>query len=350
MLGHYFEYPAACSRTRGVRAKLLTAPDWKNLLESKDLFSALNNLVDTEYRDFFEWTTLHADALPSMRGIEHMLRSSTVSYIINILRFLTGAPAEALTILIQKYELLNIKKTIRRLNQPERRENHLEIDNYDLGRYALCKNINWDEVNNYNELSEILQPTYYKFAYHKGYNLLSQNRDFMIFECLLEKVYYDHLVSSINKLARRSSPAHTLIADYIDEVSLTLFVRLKYDHKLEFPSILPLLPLNGREKMTDQLLEKLSSAPDSEDFFDMLAEEKICKNIAGKNLKETIYNMRKERVCDCTKVFSEGGAMNIAPPVAYFFLKEQEVNDLISLLQCKRFNIEIDDELMCVNF
>ena len=82
----------------------------------------------------------------------------------------------------------------------------------------------------------------------------------------------------------------------------------------------------------------------------MLAEETNCKKIAGKNLKETIYNMRKNRLQNCTKVFAEGLSMSIAPAVAFFFLKEIEVNDLISLLQCKRFNIEINDELMCINF
>ena len=60
--------------------------------------------------------------------------------------------------------------------------------------------------------------------------------------------------------------------------------------------------------------------------------------------------MRKIRELHCTKVFAKGLSMNIAPAVAFFFLKEQEVEDLISLLQCKRFNIEIDNELMCVNF
>ena len=351
MLGNYFEYPAACTRTRGVRSKLLTSADWKFLSESKDLFTALNYLVDTEYRSFFEWTTLHADALPSMRRVEHMLRSSTVSYIINILRFLSGAPAEALTVLIQKYELLNIKKTIRRLNQPERRENHLKIDNYDLGRYSISKDIDWDDVKSFDELSEILKPTYYRYAYQKGQSFLSAGRDLMLFECLLEKVYYDHFITLILKLEKtKADSTRLLIADYLDEVSLTTFVRLKYDHEFEFSAILPLLPLNGCKRITEPLLTKLSSSSDSDDFFAMLAEETNCKKIAGKNLKETIYNMRKNRLQNCTKVFAEGLSMSIAPAVAFFFLKEIEVNDLISLLQCKRFNIEINDELMCINF
>ena len=351
MLGNYFEYPAACTRTRGVRSKLLSSTDWKKLSQSRDLFSFLNYLVNTEYRSFFEWTTLHADALPSMRRVEHMLRSSTISYIINILRFLSGPPAEAITVLIQKYELYNLKKTIRRLNQPKRRENHLKIDNYDLGRYSICKNVNWDDIKNLDELSEILKPTYYRYAFLKGRNLLSENRDLMSFECLFEKVYYDHLISSIEKLDNNKSVSiRLLLADYLDEVSLTMFVRLKYDHKMEFSSILPLLPLKGCSRITDRLLEKLSSAFDSEDFFDMLSEETGCKKIAGENLKQTVYNMRKERIQHCAKIFAEGLSRNIAPAIAFFFLKEQEVDDLISLLQYKRFEIEIDNKLMGINF
>jgi len=351
MLGNYFEYPAACTRTRGVRSKLLSDADWKILSESRDLFSALNYLVDTEYHDFFEWTTLHADALPSMRRVEHMLRSSTISYIINVLRFLSGPPAEALTVLIQKYELFNIKKTIRRLNQPERRENHLKIDNYDLGRYSISKDVNWDDIKSFDELSEILKPTYYRYAYQKGHNFLSQSHNLMLFECLLEKVYYDHLTSSIEKLERtKSASTRSLLADYLDEVSLTMFVRLKYDHNMEFSSILPLLPLSGSKRVSERLLEKLSSVSDSEDFFNALSEETSWKNIAGENLKQTVYNMRKYRRRHCTKVFAEGLSMSIAPSIAFFLLKEQEVDDLISLLQYKRFDIEMDDKLMCINF
>ncbi|RLD09838.1 MAG: hypothetical protein DRI44_07600 [Chlamydiae bacterium] len=351
MLENYFEYPAACTRTRGVRSKLLTETDWKNLTQSRDLFSALNFLVETEYRGFFEWTTLHADALPSLRRVEHTLRASTVSYIINILRFLSGAPAEALTVLIQKYELLNIKKTIRKLNQSERRENHLEINNYDLGRYSLCKNINWDDIKSQDELSEILKPTYYRYAYMKGQNLIEQGRNLMFFECMLEKVYYEQLISSIVKLEKNKSDSiRALIADYLDEVSLTTFVRLKYNHQLDYSTILPLLPLSGCRKITEQLLNKLSAASSMEDFFSMLAEDSNCKKTAGETLKKTIFNMRKLRERHCVKIFAEGLSLNIAPAVAFYFLKEQEVEDLISLLQCKRFNIEINNKLMCVNF
>ena len=351
MLGNYFEYPAACTRTRGVRSKLLTNTDWKNLSQSRNLFTALNYLVETEYRSFFEWTTLHADALPSLRRVEHTLRASTVSYVINILRFLSGSPADVLTILIQKYELLNIKKTIRRLNQLERRENHLEISNYDLGCYGLCKNINWDDIKSSDELLKILKPTYYRYAYMKGHNLIEQGHDLMFFECMLEKVYYDQLIDSIGKLEKtKSDSIRSLVADYLDEVSLIAFVRLKFNHQIDYSSILPLLPLNGCNHITEHLLSNLSSAASSEDFFSMLAEETSCKKIVGENLKKTVLNMRKIREQHCIKVFAKGLSMNIAPAVAFFFLKEQEVEDLISLLQCKRFNIEIDNELICVNF
>ena len=344
MLRNYFEYPAACTRTRGVRSKLLTDADWKNLFQSRDLFSALNYLVETEYRSFFEWTTLHADALPSLRRVEHTLRASTVSYVINILRFLSGPPAETLTVLIQKYELLNIKKTIRRLNQSEQRENHLEISNYDLGRYSLCKNVNWDDIKNNDELSEILKSTYYRYAFLKGQNFIKQGHDLMLFECMLEKVYYDQLIDSIAKLEKtKSDSIRSLVADYLDEVSLTVFVRLKFNHQLDYSSILPLLPLNGCKRITESLLSKLSSAASYEDFFTMLAEETNCKKFAGENLKKTVSNIRKIREQHCIKVFSEGLSMNIAPAVAFFFLKEQEAEDLISLLQCKRFNIEIEN-------
>jgi len=168
MLGNYFEYPAACTRVRGVRAKLLSEKEWADIARATDLYSALNLLVETEYRNFFDWTTLHADALPSLRRVEHNLRNSTIAYIINILRFLSGTPAEVPAALIQKYDLLNIKKTIRRLSQPRQEETHLKIDNYSLGKYSICPKVDWDKIKNFDELAEILKSTYYRYAYRQS--------------------------------------------------------------------------------------------------------------------------------------------------------------------------------------
>ena len=350
MLGNFFEYPAACTRTRGVRAKLLSDSDWKNLANSNDLFSTLNYLVETEYRPFFDWTTLHADALPSLRRVEHNLRSSTVSYIINILRFLSGAPAEILVALIQKYELLNIKKTVRRLNQPPREDSHLKIENYNLGRFALCPKTDWDAIKNFDDLADSLKSTYYRYAYEKGRNLVAGG-DLMLFECLLEKVYYDYLISIIENIEKNNTGAiRSLFSFFFDEICLATFVRLKYDHNLDFSSTLPLLPLKGGKYISERLLEKLSSATDKDEFFERLAEDANCKNFAANSLKLTVANIRRARKKACSKTFAAGLTLSVAPEVAFYFLKEQEVDDLISLLQCKRFSIDVTDELICANF
>ena len=350
MLGNYFEYPAAYTRTRSVRAKLLSAEDWRVLTESKDLFAALSFLVETEYRDYFEWTSLHADALPSMRRVEHMLRRSTVSYIMKILRFLSGAPADVLVALVHKYELLNIKKTLRRLNQPERREHHLEIENYDLGRYGLVPGTDWDEIKNPGELGRALQPTCYGFAYQKGQSVFSESHDLLLFECTLEKVYYEELAAVVSRLSAVGiSEARSLIGGYIDEVCLTTFTRLRCDHEMECSSILPLLPLAGAERIHEQLLLRLSEASDEEDVFELLGSESGWKGMTGVNLRETVSKLRKARLLKCRKVFSHGLSLNVAPAVAFYFLKDEEVAELIALLQSKRFGVELSAELHLVN-
>ena len=117
---------------------------------------------------------------------------------------------------------------------------------------------------------------------------------------------------------------------------------------MDFPAVLPLLPLSGSCKVNAVFLQKYADISDEEDFFDKLAGEKGWKHIAGSNLPETILNMRKNRIKYCRKIFVKGLSLNVAPAVAFYFLKEQEVEEIISLLQSKRFSVEPIKEIHCL--
>jgi len=310
-------------------------------MEAHDLAAALDVLLASSYATCFEWTSLRPDALPSMRKIEHMLRASAIQSISGILRFLHGAPGGFIVGFLHRYELLNIKKTLRRLSQPERREHHLEIENYNLGRYALVPNIDWDKIADTQQLGQTLEPTYYRYAYRKGQAVFSESHDLLVFESALEKAYHDELAERAERLDCVAQAAvGEFLANYMDEVCLASFVRLKFEQNMEAPAILPLLSLRACDRVTEKLLWRLADAPDEDECVALLREERGWAQMAGNTLRETVHNLRKERQVMCRQVFRRASPLSLAPALAYYFLREQEVAEIIALLQTKRFRIQ----------
>ena len=326
-----FQTPAAYTRTRSIKSQLLKKEDWESLEHTSDLSSALNILLNTSYGTHFDFPSVQSDNLPLMRDVENVLRNSYISSTIKILRFLHGAQKDFLICFIQKYELLNLKKTIRRLSQSAEIDYGLKLKNYDLGRFSLLRKTNWDEIKDFNQLGKLLEKSYYQYAFRKGYAQFSEINDFFLFETLLEKAYYDELIIRAKGLG-----ISDLLSNFFDEICLSSFLRFRFEFDMEAPAILPLIPINGSSFFTEKLFWKISELEVEDEVFDFLK-----KKVKGKNLKDAITNIKNARNKSCRKTFIKASPLSFPPILSYCFLKEQEVSEIIRLLQRKRFGLEM---------
>ena len=325
----FFQPPAAYTRTRSIKSQLLKDEDWQALEHTDNLTSALNALLNTSYATYFDFSLVQSDNLPLMRDVEHILRNSYISSSIKILRFLHGSQKDFLICFIQKYELLNLKKTIRRLSKSAEIDYGLKLKNYNLGRFSLLRKTNWDEIKDFKQLGKLLDETYYQFSFRKGYAQFTQTNDFFLFETLLEKVYYDELI-----IRSKGLGISDFLNIFFDEICLSSFLRFRFEFDMEAPAILPLIPIKGSSFFSEKLFWKISELEDADEVFDFLKMK-----VKGKNLKEKINHIKKNRQIKCRKIFITASPLNFLPVLSYCFLKELEVAELIMLLQRKRFGI-----------
>jgi len=323
MIGSFFEYPAANTVTRCIKANLLHHAEWNSLVMADTLPAALNALLATSYGTVFDFSTVQQDALPSMRDVEHGLHTHTISSLLKTLRFLHGTPAMLIIMLLRRYELLNIKKTLRRLSQPGRKQNRLAIPDYDLGHYGLARGPHWETITDTQQLGRLLENTCYRNAYRDGLAAFGADNDLLVFESVLEKEYYTELNRCLEQLGfGEQEKLRTFTGSYLDEVCLTAFVRMKFQHGMAAPAILPLLPIEGCLRFSEQLFWRIADTGDEDACCEQLKKEWKWSVVAGDSLAETVQGIRRRRRAACRSTFLRGSPLGLGPMVAYYFLKE----------------------------
>lgn len=337
-----FEYPAANTLTRSIKAYLLRADEWNALITADDLPAALNALLATAYGSSFEYSTVQADTLPSLREVEHTLRTTTIRAMCKMLRFVHGNPATLIVGLLHRYELLNIKKTLRRLTQADQRRSQLAIDDYRLDRYGLVPFLDWAGISDLQKLGRCLEPTYYGEVYRDGLAVFLENDDLLIFESMLEKEYHTELLRRAAALSLIEQAAvEDFIGSYLDEVCLTKLTRMRYHYGMDPPAIYPLLPLQGCLNLNESVFWRIADAEDETGSMERLRQEPAWLKLAGTSARETVQNIRRRRRVLCRKAFLRSTPMRLTPLIAYYFLKEQEIIEIIALLQTKRFKLAV---------
>ncbi len=343
MIAEVFQHPAAAARARCIKSQLLSAADWQTLLAMPDIASALSALARTSYGSVLALDAARGGALPFLRSIEHALRVSTVHALVKLARFLRGDSRALVNVLAHKYELYNIKKALRRLSQPERREHHLATDDYALGTCALLPGMAWERIASTNDLGRALERTYLGEAFRLGLAAFGDAHDLLVFECALEKRYYQELAQRARRVAGPDGALLLpLTANYLDEACLAAMVRLRFQHGLENEAVFPLLPLAGCARMTEGLFWRLTSARSMDECCAQLRGEHAWRGMAREEYVPTVQALRVERQQLCRRAFVRATPLSMAPVMAFAFAKEQEVIDVITLLQSKRLNVPLE--------
>ncbi|MCX7005153.1 MAG: V-type ATPase subunit [bacterium] len=345
MLFTFGAYPAATARTRGLKARLLQPTDWQALGTAAHLTAALAYLGTTSYQTALAAATSQATTLPSLRTVEHALHSALIGDMINISRFVHGAAFNLLACLAQRYELINVTTQLRRLSQPERRTIHLATEPYQLGLLALTSSAAWGACTSLNDLGRMLEKTYLRNEFRLGLASFGDSHDLLRFESTLDTAYLHELLV---RLVAVGDTCHQqmcrIIGSVLDELTLTGLARFRFVHGLEAAAVYSLLPLHGCGRLGERQFWELAKARTEDELCHALQTLPGWQALAGATLRDTVMHLRRARQVACRNVFLRATPISIAPVIAYFFIKEQEIMDLICTLQMKRFRIPFASE------
>lgn len=345
MLFSFCEYPAATTRARSLKARLLQPADWQALGATANLAAALAYLGTTGYQAALGAAASQASVLPSLRTIEHALHGALIGDMVNISRFVHGAAFNLLACLTQRYELVNVITQLRRLSQPERRANHLATEPYQLGLLALTSSAAWGACTSLNDLGRLLEQTYLRNEFRLGLASFGESHDLLRFESALDAAYLRELLARLAAVSDTCHPQmRKIIGTILDELTLTGMARFRFAHGLEAAAVYSLLPLHGCGRLGERQFWELAKARTEDELCSALAALPGWQALAGATLRDVVMHLRRARQAACRAVFLRATPLSVAPTVAYFFMKEQEIMDLICTLQMKRFSIPFAPE------
>ena len=329
------EFAALNSRIHYVKSRMLKVSDWQTLLGTADLRSAVGDLGSFPMGEGLR--TERGDGSLSLRMVEHSLQQNFITEMLTHLRFLSGASAEALTELVRVYDLLNLKKILR-INQGyagKDKMSELFVDLYDLGRHSLLKMEKWEALSAGGKIGNAFAGSCYEEDFKLDIDLAGESAGLLRLETLIERSYFKNLYRCL-----KSSGGLELLRMQIDELCLEQMVRLRYHFGMEIPAIQPLTMLDLSSLWNEKLFLKLMEAEDEKKFFELLSNEPAFKGFDCSSLGACLRSMRFARIRMCKAVLASGAPLSLRPLTALFMLKQQEIRDIVSVLQIKRFKRE----------
>ena len=326
------EFAALNSRIHYVKSRMLKSGGWQSLLGSADLKSAVGDLGSSNLGEGL--VTERGDGSLSLRMIEHSLQQSFVTEMLSHLRFLSGSSAEALRELVRVYDLLNLKKILRMkpVYAGNGKMSELFVDLYDLGRHSLLPMEKWEALSAGGKIGNAFLGSCYEEDFKLDIDAAGEAAGLLRLETLLERSYFKNLYACLKKAGGAK-----LLKMQIDELCLEQMVRLRYHFGMETPAILPLMMLELSSLWDEALFVRLMRAEDERSFFSLLSSEKAFSCFDTSNLSSCLRSMRFARIKECKATLNSGAPLSLAPLTALFMLKQQEIRDVVSLLQIKRF-------------
>ena len=329
------EFAAINSRIHYAKSRMLKGGDWQALAGAPDLRTAVGDLGSLPAGE--RLVSERVDGSLSLHLIEHSLQQNFITDMLAHMRFLSGASAEALRELVRVYDLMNLKKVLRIKLGYEGKDkmSELFVDLYDLGRHSLLRMEKWEELSSGGKIGNAFAGSCYEEDFKLDIELAGESAGLLRLETLIERSYFKNLFNCLRK-----SGGVELLRMYLDELCLEQMARLRYHFEMEIPAILPLTMLELSASFDEKLFMKLMKAEDERKFFALLSAEQAFKGYDCSSLGACLRSMRLKRMKECRTVLSCGAALSLKPLAALFMLRQQEIRDIVSALQIKRFQRE----------
>lgn len=335
-------FPYACARVKAKKSLLLTKDNYPKLL-MMDLNEIGRFLGETQYK--VEMAELGAKydgvnliELGTARNLARVNRQ--------ILQFCTGELQETVAKYLSRWDYWNIKTVIRGKSSGATADEVQEelVPSGQLSEEYLNYLYTLDSINDILEdvrrKAGVSLPEEIKAAYEA-------NQTLGPVEDYLDKLYYQNLISQLEKGSRADKALLTFVRKEVDTVNLLTLLKLKRDKvQLEKASIyfieggqeLPVRELN-RLAATEGLEQTLGEL-NKLSFFDAIKDE-LEETVAKNSLTNVGLALRKHLAKQAEK-FGHAYPMSVLPIVDYMIRKKNEVDNIRVIARGKQSGLGVD--------
>lgn len=319
-------FAALNTKIRVLSRNLLTDHDYKNLIKKKNVSRVISYLKSkTKYK---------FDNEDSLEKIEVYFQKNLINQYSKIMSFLPIKYKKIFKALLVRYEIENIKKRIRLIDNGEKNT----FENTINSKYFQ---IDIDTEKNYYELSEFIETLkgtpYYKILK----NHLDQKNRLFYMEMSLDIYYFNNLEKEIKKVLKKNKKNTILevLGKNSDLLNIQWIYRaLKY-YDLNSEELMNYVLLTGYHYKYDKLKslcysksvkEFIKRVKNSEYHF-LFDKDEDFELAMEKNVEKYIYHLFKK--------LNQSSNMDFNKAVYYLHQVEYEMRDVFTILESKKYNL-----------
>lgn len=324
-----------------MRQRMLNDDDYEALMKEKDVKGVFTYLRDRTYYGEFLRQIDESDIHRS--ELESDLAGRKIKGIEKILHFLQGDDRTFVKTILMRVDIECLRILIRALSRGEElaplaglmiySEQYTTVD-----FESLLKARNWDEFK------DVLKGTEF-YRLFEIYPNLDIDENLFDIEKSMERHYYDAITHNMEKLdQRQNAELIEIIRRSIDLLNLIWFYRGRKFYHLTRQELLAYY-YRGGLKITPAVIERISGIEDMERLHEVMKSFTDYAFLFNHTKSLDLYmERRRERYLYYHYLKLIGGfSPGLSKVVAYIRLCDFELDDITSIIESKRYNMDIDE-------
>lgn len=333
-----FSYTGIATKVRGMSSRLLTKEDYIRLASCHDVTEAVVYLRQhTAYAKVLEEI---AEGQLHRGEIERVLLHSLQADFQKIYKFASLKQRKVLELYFCKYEIQMLKRVLRGIFNPGARGVGMDpafrsYSKIDLEQLRAARNI--------PEFLEALKKT----PYYDILARVSQKEDAALFdyEMILDLFYFSHLWKEKNKLLKGKDLEliTQIYGNQIDMLNMMWIYRAKQYYQIPTTAIYALvIPISYKLKKVQ--IQNMAEAESEKDMKKAAQETyygQRYQDLQERDL-EQLYRQLLARIYQVEK---RRNPYSISAVTSYLYNKEQEIDQLTTILECVRYGLTTTEAL-----
>ena len=339
MLIKLIKYSAVAAKIRAMYGNRLREEDFAYLAACKSVSAATAFL-----KAHPAWSLILDEAAPAdiHRGqLERMLRNSLLEEYQRIFQFLTSEDHPLMKYPLLRFEIEQILSFLRLMRSGAPQEYRYSPPSF----FQQKSKINFpafSQCTDYTSFLEILRPTDF---YPVLAPLASPSEPlpaYPMVDHVLESYFFSTMLSAIDRYYHGTvrKTLESSVAMQVDILNIIHAIRLRRflsDRHADISGYL--IPFYFH--ITQEWIGKVYSAPD-EDAVSLLLSSSDYRKVFASYTEETIEENYYRALYEFNIRHIRTGVPNVYTPMAYLYLKEIELKDLITVIECIRYGVSQD--------
>ncbi len=339
------EIATAQGFARALKGNLIDLKGTTRLSEAGTIKEVLDYLRSFPYYNKLLFSAL--DELPVDIGkIERLLNQSIIDDASRIERFLPDDIRCVVEKIIARYELSNIKTILNIINSGQD-QSLSQAFLLDMREFKTIEGSKLLNVHSISDVIEALEDTRYGPPLQNAYERYQRDNSLFTLKNALDLFHFEELWDSINLMSpRKRNSILSVLGTEMDLRQIQWILRFRINFKLPPHQTYNHIIHQGY-LLDEELLNELSEAQEIEQFIKCLP--RAYGRIVENSLNDGLIDFTRLEVASWHYIYEKAVEALYRRPInpgiifAYLSIKRVETDEIISILECKRYGMPKED-------